>query len=156
MYIKRDINYPLLCKIIHTKGEKVMKRIIAIVCLLTMTTLMLASCGANFAGMEKKLEKEGYSATYLDKEDIEENDTDDLSTSEKVVFAVVSGALDDLKVNGVLIAVKAEGLFDIKSVMVIEFAEKADADAFAKDNDDVVQKGKVVYMGDEESIKIVK
>ena len=51
---------------------------------------------------------------------------------------------------------KADGLFDIKSVMVIEFAEKADADAFAKDTKDAVQKGKVVYVGDEDSIKIVK
>ena len=133
-----------------------MKRIIAIVCLLAMTALMLASCGANFESMEKKLEKEGYSATYLDKEDIEENDTDDLSLAEKTVFAVVSGALDDLKVNGVLVAVKADGLFDIKSVMVIEFVEKADAAAFAEGLDNAVQKGKVVYVGDEESIKIVK
>ena len=133
-----------------------MKKFIALTCLLAIVVLTLASCGVNFESMEKKLEKEGYSATYLDKEDIEENDTDELSVAEKTVFAVVSGALDDLKVNGVLVAVKADGLFDIKSVMVIEFVEKADATAFAEKLDNAVQKGKVVYVGDEESIKIVK
>ena len=135
-----------------------MRRIIAIVCLLAMATVMLASCGANFESMEKKLEKEGYSATYLDRDDLEEGDADELSTAEAVVFALVAGALDDMKVNGVLIGIKSEGLLglDITSVMVIEFADKADATAFAEDFDDAVQKGKIVYVGDEEAIKIVK
>ena len=135
-----------------------MKRIIAIVCLLAMTALMLASCGANFKSMEKQLEKEGYEVTYLDKKAIENGETDDLSASEQLVYAIISDGLDEANVTGVLIAVKTSGLFDIDSVMVIEFTNKAAADEFVDDigDDDVVQSGKVVYIGDEDSIKIVK
>ena len=48
-----------------------MKRIIAIVCLLAITVLMLASCGVNFETMKSKLEKNDYEVTYVTKAMIE-------------------------------------------------------------------------------------
>lgn len=133
-----------------------MKRIIAIICLLAMATLMLVSCGTNFEGMKKKLEDKGYSATYLTKEMIEKDDTDDLSTAGKIVYAVIEALVEDVDVEGILVGVKASG-FDVDSVMVIEFTKAEDAEAVSKElGDDAVRSGKVVYVGDEDSIKIVK
>ena len=133
-----------------------MKRIIAIVCLLAMATLMLVSCGTNFEGMKKKLEDKGYSATYLTKEMIEKDDTDDLSTTEKVAYAIVEAVIEDVDVEGILVGVKVSGL-SMDSVLVIEFTKTEDAESVAKElGDDAVRSGKVVYIGDEDSIKIVK
>lgn len=120
-----------------------MKRIIALVCVFAMMALLLASCGVNFKTMEEKLEKEGYIVICFTEKNLE-------------------GASDYLKglveenssVKNVLIATK---ILAGKAVTVIEFktseAAKKCADSIG---DKAVRSGNVVFVGDEESIKIVK
>ena len=134
-----------------------MKRIIAIVCLLAITVLMLASCGVNFEAMKSKLEKNDYEVTYVTKAMIEKNDTSELSTTEKMIYASIETLVSDSSVKGVLIGVNTKNLFDIKTVAVIEFESEDDAKECAEAlGEEAVRSGKVVYMGDEDSIKIVK
>lgn len=120
-----------------------MKRIIALVCVFAMMALLLASCGVNFKTMEEKLEKEGYTVICFTEKNLE-------------------GASDYLKdlveenssVKNVLIATK---ILAGKAVTVIEFktseAAKKCADSIG---DKAVRSGNVVFVGDEDSIKIAK
>ena len=123
-------------------------KVVALAMVLVMALLTLASCGANFANMEKKLEDEGYSVVYFDEKKLEAKD--EMTTAEKVSYALVSGLLSDADAKGVLIATK--GL--TKSVFVIEYANADDAKA-AEENA-VLRKGNVVFFGDEDTIDLIK
>lgn len=124
-----------------------MKRLIALVCLLAMMTVMLVSCGVNFENMEKKLEDKGYTVMCFTEKNMEE------------AAEYLGGDLDDAKIKNFLIAFKLDGFLggESKGVSVVEFTDVEDAKEYAEEmGDEAVRSGKVVYVGDEESIKIVK
>lgn len=120
-----------------------MKKIIAIACLLAMLTVMLVSCGPNFDNMEKKLENEGYTVFCFTEKNLK-------GASEYIKDYVE----DNSSIKTVLFANKP---FTLKTVTIIEFKTSEAAQKCAdKLGDKAVRSGSVVYLGDEESIKIVK
>ncbi len=115
-----------------------MRKIIAIVCLTAILALALVSCGPRFDTIKEKLEKEKYSITVIEGDDVENYD------------------LDKNEIKAALIATKGSDMVLVVEYKNTDLAKKTESDANKLAGMVAGRNGKIVYFGTEAAVNLIK
>lgn len=131
------------------------KRIIAIVAIITLVAVLgVILCACNASSYQKKLEKNGYNVSVVDKNSKYFDDYNAVMKKEGYEGGLV------WMVEGVKANLSLKDGFDGGEVSIIKFKKLADAKKYVKDmggeDDNLVRKGSIVIEGDKDSVKLVK